>query len=319
MKKVFLKSGLRALGVFATVMVCVFACMMSSCSQDDVVPAPVEEEVIVEDSGSPMTRSGGTTEYGIQLKPGTTPPFPGEPTHGIPGVTEYRFFVANPPDGTTGVDIVFTAPDGNPYPHSMTVNPAGNWLKEMSLLQSGHYTVVYKIYQGSSYTTVTPYPSYVDNTVVDISGTTKKLVWPFGADGSSWNNRFPSAGGDDWGISCYPGQGSHTGTEYYAQDWRRDGCKGATIKSPLDGIVFKKELYNGGNIIGIRQIIGTTEYKLSINHFDSYATGIQVGSYVRAGITVIGYVGETGVASGPHAHIHIKVNSNSVPFDLSAQ
>jgi hypothetical protein len=320
MKKVFLKSGLRALGVFATVMVCVFACMMSSCTQDDVAPVPVEKEMIVEDSGSPMTRAGGTTEYGIQLKPGTTPPFSGEPTHGIPGVTEYRFFVANPPDGTTGVDIVFTAPDGNTYPHSMAVNPAGNWLKEMSLLQSGHYTVVYKIYQGSSYTTVTPYPSYVDNTYVNFSSTTKQLVWPFGADGSSYSSQ------GNWYMNCGHGCNRHVGsTEFYSLDWTKTGgSNGATVKSPLDGVIVRKRFHaDGGNQIGIEQTIGNSTYAFQIGHLQSLLSTINVGDYVRAGETVIGYVGQTGNAEGPHAHTTLRTGNitsgASVAFDFSAK
>jgi hypothetical protein len=302
------------LGVLAVVMLM----SLSSCTQDDiVVPISIEESSDDESFDNIITRAGGT-DCGIQII--GTPPFSSaEPVHGLPGVTSYKFFVGNPPTGTTGVTIIFTAPDESNYPHSMTQNSSGNWYKEMTLSQSGHYTVVYRIYQGSSYTTVTPTPSYVDNTIVNMSGTTKKLVWPFGADGSSWTNKNPSSGGGAWYISCGPGQGTHTGTESQAQDWVRNNCQGATIKSPLDGIVFKKEQYNGGNIIGIRQTVGTTEYKLSINHLDSYAVGIGVGSYVRAGQTVIGYVGQTGNATGPHAHIHIKMNSNSVPFDFSAQ
>ncbi|MDR0607487.1 MAG: M23 family metallopeptidase [Candidatus Peribacteria bacterium] len=198
----------------------------------------------------------------------------------------------------------------------MTLLANGNWSKEMTLLQPGRYTFTYAVYRNNTCFNYTPTPNYVDNTVVNMSGATKKIVWPFGADGSSWNDKNPSSGVGAWYITCGPGQGTYTGTESQAQDWARNSCQGATIKSPLDGIVFKKEQYHGGNIIGIQQTVGTTEYKLSINHLDSYATGISVGSYVKAGVTVIGYVGQTGNATGPHAHIHIKVNSNSVPFDF---
>ncbi|MDR3168745.1 MAG: C39 family peptidase [Candidatus Peribacteria bacterium] len=51
MKKV-LKNGLKALGVFSIVL-----SLASSCTQEDVISVPVEEKVIVENSGSPMTKS----------------------------------------------------------------------------------------------------------------------------------------------------------------------------------------------------------------------------------------------------------------------
>lgn len=301
-------------------MCCFAVCVsLSSCTQDDiVVPAPVEEEVIVPDEEGVSTRAGGSPDYGIQIKSGYA--FQGEPTHGLPGSTVYKFFVGSPTRETTGVDIVFTAPDGNSYTHSMTQNPEGNWLKEMSLSQSGHYTVVYKIYQGSSYSTVTPYPSYVDNTYVDFSGTTKKLVWPFGADGSSYTYQ------GNWDMICGHGCNAHSGsTEYYSLDWiKTGGSNGATVKSPLDGVIVRKRFHaDGGNQIGIQQTIGNATYAFQVGHLQSLLSTINVGDYVQAGVTVIGYIGQTGNVTGPHAHTTLRTGNiasgASVPFDFSAK
>jgi hypothetical protein len=287
---------------------------LSSCD-DIVVPTSIEES-IDESSSSITTRAGGA-DYGIQII--GTPPFSSaEPVHGLPGVTSYKFFVGNPPTGTTGVTIIFTAPDGSNYPHSMTQNSSGNWYKQMTLSQSGHYTVVYRIYQGSSYTTVTPIPSYVDNTRVDVSGITKKLIWPFGADGSTWTNQA------SWVMTCGHGCNMHTVAEgqYYSLDWA-NGTSGAAIKSPLDGIVVRKRFHvDGGNQIGIEQTIGSMTYFFQVGHLQDFASGIAIDSYVQAGITTIGYVGSTGNVTGPHAHTSLKANSlsgASTPFDFSAQ
>jgi hypothetical protein len=293
--------------------------IVTSCVKDEnVVSIPIEESIDVLNEEGVSTRAGGSPDYGIEIKSGYA--FSGEPTHGLPGSTVYKFFVGSPTSGTTGVDIVFTAPDGDSYTHSMTQNSAGNWLKEMSLSQSGHYTVVYKIYQGSSYSTVIPYPSYVDNTYVDFSGTTKKLVWPFGADGSSYSYQ------GSWDMICGHGCNAHTGsTEYYSLDWTKTGgSNGATVKSPLDGVIVRKRFHaDGGNQIGIQQTIGNATYAFQVGHLQSLLSTINVGDYVQAGVTVIGYIGQTGNASGPHAHTTLRTGNiasgASVPFDFSAK
>ena len=254
-------------------------------------------------------------DCGAQIKPGETQPFPGEPVHGLPGITTYKFFVANPSSDVIGVDIYFTAPDQNVYVHPMQQNAAGNWYYENPLTQSGHYTMKYHLYTSSGGTLIrTPTPSYVDNTCVYYSNSTLHMKWPFGQqDGSTWINK------GSWYMSCGPGGSpSHQNNEFYAQDWTKPGCKGKNIISPVDGVVTHKHQYNGGNLLGITQKIGNTNYVFAVNHLDSYATNINIGTYVQAGITVIGTVGETGNATGPHAHTQVKVNGNSIPIEFSA-
>lgn len=47
-------------------------------------------------------------------------------------------------------------------------------------------------------------------------------------------------------------------------------------------------------------------------HMSGYKSGIKVGDFVDKG-TVIGYVGSTGLATGPHLHYEVRINS--VPVD----
>ncbi|MDR2541589.1 MAG: M23 family metallopeptidase [Candidatus Peribacteria bacterium] len=290
--------------------------MFSSCVQDEIENVLTSIEESAASSEQPTLRSGGL-EYGYHIV--GTLPFSGETTHGRPGVTYYKFFVANPLSGTTGVDIIFTAPDGANYTHSMALNSSGNWYKEMTLSQHGRYTFTYKVYRNGAYSTYTPDPNYIDNTYVNFSGSPKKLIWPFGADGSSWGSK------GSWYISCGPGQNEHTGsTEQYSVDWTKTGgSNGATVKSPLDGRVVRKRFHvDGGNQIGIEQTIGNTTYAFQVGHLQGLLSSIQIGDYVRAGETILGYIGSTGNAQGPHAHMTLRTGNitsgTSVAFEFSA-
>lgn len=253
-------------------------------------------------------------DCGAQIKPGEVQPFPGEPVHGRPNQTIYKFFVANPSSDIIAVSVVFTAPDNNNYTHSMQKNASGNWYLEKTLSQAGHYTMKYHLYRSSGNTLImTPTPSYIDNTNVFVSNSTLCMRWPFGLqDSTTWNNK------GNWYISCGPGCNAHQNDIYYSQDWTKPNCKGKYLLSPVDGIVTTKTQYNGGNLLGITQKIGNTNYVFAVNHLDAFASNINVGTYVQAGVTIIGTVGETGNASGPHAHTQVKVNGNSIPIEFSA-
>jgi murein DD-endopeptidase MepM/ murein hydrolase activator NlpD len=54
-------------------------------------------------------------------------------------------------------------------------------------------------------------------------------------------------------------------------------------------------------------------------HLSKFATGQKVGQYVEAK-TVIGYVGTTGLSTGPHLHFGVKQNGKYVdPLTLAPQ
>ncbi|WP_292557494.1 M23 family metallopeptidase, partial [Mesorhizobium sp.] len=52
-------------------------------------------------------------------------------------------------------------------------------------------------------------------------------------------------------------------------------------------------------------------YETSYNHQTAFARGIEPGVHVRQG-QVIGYLGQTGLATGPHLHYELIVNGTKV-------
>ena len=91
---------------------------------------------------------------------------------------------------------------------------------------------------------------------------------------------------------------AHRGTDYAAS-------RGTPIKAAGDGkIIHSKRKGGYGNAVIIQhgQKI-TTLYA----HMSKFAKGIRSGKRVKQGQT-IGYVGSTGLASGPHLHYEFRVN-----------
>ncbi|MCP4583863.1 MAG: M23 family metallopeptidase [candidate division Zixibacteria bacterium] len=92
----------------------------------------------------------------------------------------------------------------------------------------------------------------------------------------------------------------HLGIDYAAK-------KGTPVVAAGDGIVKVKGWVNGfGNYVEIQH-----EYGLSTGygHLNGFAKGVVEGRRVRQG-QVIGYVGETGVATGPHLDYRVKKDGN---------
>lgn len=102
---------------------------------------------------------------------------------------------------------------------------------------------------------------------------------------------------------------AHKGTDYAAG-------RGTPIKATGDGKVIhagRKGGYGKAVIIQHGQKISTL-----YAHMSKYARGVRAGSRVKQG-QIIGYVGSTGLASGPHLHYEFKVNGvqkNSVKVKL---
>lgn len=98
-----------------------------------------------------------------------------------------------------------------------------------------------------------------------------------------------------YSISSYFGWRSneyHTGLDIYAP-------MGTPIYAANNGIVTIAGWYGTyGIFVGINHNNG---YGSGYGHMSSLAAGIQAGSTVERG-QLIGYVGQTGVASGPHVH-----------------
>jgi murein DD-endopeptidase MepM/ murein hydrolase activator NlpD len=90
----------------------------------------------------------------------------------------------------------------------------------------------------------------------------------------------------------------HEGTDYAA-------APGTPVMAAGDGVVLRAGRAGGyGNLIEIRHRNGiTTRY----GHLRGFARGVRAGARVEQGQT-IGFVGSTGLASGPHLHYEFRVN-----------
>jgi len=94
----------------------------------------------------------------------------------------------------------------------------------------------------------------------------------------------------------------HTGVDWAAP-------RGTPIIAAGDGVVVKAGWSRGyGNHTEIRHANG---YSTSYSHQSAFASGIEPGVQVRQG-QIIGYVGSTGLSSGPHCHFEIIVNGKQV-------
>jgi murein DD-endopeptidase MepM/ murein hydrolase activator NlpD len=84
---------------------------------------------------------------------------------------------------------------------------------------------------------------------------------------------------------------------------------GTPIMAAGDGVVEKAGADAGyGNLVLLRH---NATYETAYAHMSRFATGIKPGVHVRQG-QVIGYVGATGLATGPHLHYEVRVKSAQV-------
>lgn len=91
---------------------------------------------------------------------------------------------------------------------------------------------------------------------------------------------------------------AHQGVDYAAP-------RGTPIKATGDGKIFMAGRKGGyGNVVIIQH--GKT-YRTLYGHMQGFAKGIRTGTAVRQG-QVIGYIGTTGLSTGPHVHYEFQVN-----------
>ena len=96
---------------------------------------------------------------------------------------------------------------------------------------------------------------------------------------------------------------AHTGVDYAAPT-------GTPVMSIGDGTVISKGWGGGGgNTVKIRH---NSVYTTAYLHLSKYAAGLKVGDHVSQG-DVIGYVGMTGTATGPH--LDFRVWENGTPIN----
>ncbi len=94
----------------------------------------------------------------------------------------------------------------------------------------------------------------------------------------------------------------HTGVDWAAPI-------GTPIYAAGNGVVEKSGWESGyGKFVKLRHNNG---YKSAYGHMSAFARGIEAGAHVRQG-QVIGFVGSTGLSTGPHVHYEIRVNDRFV-------
>ena len=108
-----------------------------------------------------------------------------------------------------------------------------------------------------------------------------------------------------FGMRKHPIQGfnkMHTGTDFAAP-------MGTPIMASGTGTITRaKWCGGGGNCIKIKH---NSTYETIYAHMKSFAKGIKVGKKVRQG-QIIGFVGSTGMSTGPHLHYEVIVNGKKV-------
>ena len=95
---------------------------------------------------------------------------------------------------------------------------------------------------------------------------------------------------------------AHNGTDYAAQ-------RGSPVRTTGNGTIKYAGRRNGcGNEIVIQH---TNDYSTRYCHLDKFHSGIKKGKKVSQGET-IGYVGSTGLATGPHLHYEFKIGNKHI-------
>jgi len=94
----------------------------------------------------------------------------------------------------------------------------------------------------------------------------------------------------------------HTGVDWAAP-------RGSPIVAAGDGVIIKAGPSGGyGNHTEIQHANG---YVTSYSHQNGFAPGIKPGVHVKQG-QIIGYIGSTGLSTGPHCHFEVIVNGTKV-------
>lgn len=95
---------------------------------------------------------------------------------------------------------------------------------------------------------------------------------------------------------------AHKGVDYGAPI-------GTRVRTVADGTVEFAGRQNGyGNLIVVKH---QGNYSTAYGHLNGFGTNIRKGTRVSQG-DLIGYVGKTGLASGPHLHYEFRVNNQQV-------
>lgn len=95
---------------------------------------------------------------------------------------------------------------------------------------------------------------------------------------------------------------AHRGVDYGAPI-------GTPVRSVGDGtVIFAARSGGGGNVIKVRH---NATYQTAYKHLNGYARGVHNGARVKQG-QVIGFVGNTGMSTGPHLHFEFYQSGNYI-------
>ena len=95
---------------------------------------------------------------------------------------------------------------------------------------------------------------------------------------------------------------AHKGVDYAA-------TIGTPVKATGDGKITLRGVKNGyGNVVEIQH---GTQYSTLYAHLSRFKVGLKQGGSIKQG-DVIGYVGKTGLATGPHLHYEFRINGEHV-------
>lgn len=95
---------------------------------------------------------------------------------------------------------------------------------------------------------------------------------------------------------------AHKGVDYSASI-------GTPVKTTGDGKITFRGTRNGyGNVVEIQH---GKQYSTLYAHLSGFKSGLKSGGLVKQG-DVIGYVGKTGLATGPHLHYEFRINGEHV-------
>jgi len=94
----------------------------------------------------------------------------------------------------------------------------------------------------------------------------------------------------------------HQGTDFAA-------ATGTPIMASGSGVILKAQKYKGyGNFVSIKH---NSTYVTAYGHMSKYGKGIRKGVRVNQG-QIIGYVGSTGMSTGPHLHYEVIKNGKRI-------
>ena len=94
----------------------------------------------------------------------------------------------------------------------------------------------------------------------------------------------------------------HQGTDFAAP-------RGTPIMASGSGVITKAQKYKGyGNYVSIKH---NSTYVTAYGHMSKYGRGIKKGVRVNQG-QIIGYVGSTGMSTGPHLHYEVIKNGKKI-------